>query len=162
MTGSLLELLLQIKLFFLNMVLTLYKLNYAVFRHFIFISVCMITLSELQMFYSGSISSVLNMLCAWRLHAWACHAHKYSIQICPHLKVGPQILFYPKSYFFVWLNTTCKISEPYDNSFWEKSKPAERKDCETHYKGEGFLSRTQHWYSIKLRKNLFMHCLYIE
>jgi hypothetical protein len=35
---------------------------------FIFILVCMIPLSELQMFNSGSISSVLTMLCSWRLH----------------------------------------------------------------------------------------------
>jgi hypothetical protein len=26
--------------------------------------------------------------------------------------------------------TSCKISEPYDNRFWEKSKPAERREKE--------------------------------
>ena len=29
--------------------------------------------------------------------------------------------------FTILLKNPCKISEPYDNSFWEKSNPAERK-----------------------------------
>ena len=32
----------------------------------------------------------------------------------------PQILFHPESYFFG--DTPRKISEPYNNPFWEKSK----------------------------------------
>jgi hypothetical protein len=34
---------------------------------------------------------------------------------------GPQFLFTPNLIFFLWLKTPCKIWEPYDNSFWEKS-----------------------------------------
>ena len=36
----------------------------------------------------------------------------------------PKILFTP-NLIFLWLKTP-KIWEPYDNSFWEKSNPAER------------------------------------
>ena len=37
--------------------------------------------------------------------------------------------------FFVWLKTPCKISEPYDNLFWEKSNPQkERKQEETNFR----------------------------
>ena len=38
--------------------------------------------------------------------------------------------FLPQILFFVWLKTPHKISEPYDNFFWEKSNPAEKKERE--------------------------------
>ena len=34
--------------------------------------------------------------------------------------------------FFWCLKTPCKISEPYDNPFWEKSNPAQRKKEKRH------------------------------
>jgi hypothetical protein len=43
----------------------------------------------------------------------------------------PQFFVVPQFLFFSWLKAPCKISEPYDNSFWEKSNPAERKKEET-------------------------------
>ena len=47
------------------------------------------------------------------------------------------------SYFFVWLKTPCKILEPYDNSFWEKSNPAERRKKELFWENKTW--RTSPW-----------------
>ena len=40
---------------------------------------------------------------------------------------GPPNFVPPQILFFLWVKTPCKISEPYDNPFWEKSNPAQRK-----------------------------------
>ena len=56
-----------------------------------------------------------------------------------HLKIDPpagrgvpKVLFYPKSYFFCDLKPHTIILEPYDNSFWEKSKgPGKKKEEKT-------------------------------
>jgi hypothetical protein len=46
-------------------------------------------------------------------------------------KLGcPPNFFSPKISYFLWLKTPCKISEPYDNPFWEKSNPAEERQKE--------------------------------
>jgi hypothetical protein len=42
----------------------------------------------------------------------------------PIKKISPQILF------CLWLKTPCKISEPYDNPFWEKNNGSGRKKGE--------------------------------
>ena len=39
---------------------------------------------------------------------------------------GPPNLISPQILFLLWLKAPCKISEPYNNSFWEKSYPSER------------------------------------
>ena len=43
----------------------------------------------------------------------------------------PRICFQPKSYFFLWVKTPCKISKPYDNPLWEKSNAGREKKEET-------------------------------
>ena len=42
----------------------------------------------------------------------------------------PRIFFSPQILFFLCVKTPCKILEPYDNPFWEKSNPAERRERE--------------------------------
>ena len=47
---------------------------------------------------------------------------------------------------FLWVKTPCKILEPYDNPFWEKSNPAERERRENNAVNSGALfpwQRTQ-------------------
>ena len=41
---------------------------------------------------------------------------------------SPKFVFTPNLIFFVWLKTPCKISEPYDTSFWEKSNGGGEKE----------------------------------
>jgi hypothetical protein len=46
---------------------------------------------------------------------------------CPPGGRGSPILFEPQILFLLRLKTPCKISEPFDNPFWEKSNPSRGK-----------------------------------
>ena len=41
---------------------------------------------------------------------------------------GPPNFFSLQILFFLWVKTPCKILEPYDNPFWEKSYPVNSGD----------------------------------
>jgi hypothetical protein len=41
--------------------------------------------------------------------------------------VAPEVYIGGSHLIFFGLKTPCKIAEHYDNTFWEKSNPAERK-----------------------------------
>jgi hypothetical protein len=54
----------------------------------------------------------------------------------------PKFCSHP-NYFFVWIKTLFKLSEPYDNPFWEKSKWSRRKK-KTNAVNSGHLVPWQH------------------
>jgi hypothetical protein len=53
--------------------------------------------------------------------------------------MGPLTFFFTTNFIFVVTESPMQISEPYDNSFWEKSNPAEEREKRNNAVNSGHL-----------------------